>query len=258
MTAPDFTGITELAGDEASREQIDRLHRRYYWAGEYSRGKDVVELACGAGQGLGYFASIAKSVIGSDVSEPVLATAKKHYGSRIDLRCFGAEKIPLPDASADVLVMFEAIYYVPDIDAFIRESRRVLRPGGYLLIATANKDLFDFTPSPHSVAYYGVRELGDLLGKAGFAVKFYGDTPLETVPLWQRMLRPVKRFVTATGLMPKGKRMKGIMKRLVFGAMAPLPAEIGPGTSSAAPRPLPAGVPDLGHKVIFCEARRGP
>ena len=47
--ANDYLDVTELAGDDVTREQIERICHRYYWAGGYCRGKDVVEAACGAG-----------------------------------------------------------------------------------------------------------------------------------------------------------------------------------------------------------------
>jgi SAM-dependent methyltransferase len=253
----DFTGVTEMAGDPASKEQLQRLYTRYYWAEQRTRGGDVLEVGCGAGQGLGYLARSARSIVGADVSEPLLAAARSHYGSRVDLRCFHAEAIPFPDASFDSVLMFEAIYYLGDVTRFLREARRVLRPGGVLLLVTANKDLFDFTPSPHSVAYYGVRELSAMLTAAGFEAKFFGDTPIEAVSSWQRVLRPVKRFATVTGIMPKSKRMKALVKRIVFGPIQPFPAEVlpemPPGQALAS---LPFGVPDVRHKVIFVEARR--
>jgi SAM-dependent methyltransferase len=256
-SAPDFAGVTEMAGDPASKEQIVRLHSRYYWAEERTRGGDVLELGCGAGQGLGYLARTARRVVGSDVSETLVATASAHYGDRIEIRCFGAEQIPYPDGSFDSVLLFEAIYYVPDVSKFLREAHRVLRPKGRLLIVTANKDLFDFTPSPYSVAYYGVSELTEMLHGAGFNVSFFGNTPVDSVSSRQRLLRPLKRIATATGIMPKSKRMKALVKRFVFGAILPLPAEVVPGADvDLATTPLTAGVPDFRHKVLFVEARR--
>ena len=38
----DFTTVTEVAGEEVSGEQIERLAHRYYWAGEFCRGRDVL------------------------------------------------------------------------------------------------------------------------------------------------------------------------------------------------------------------------
>ena len=47
----DFTQVTELAGQMISEEQLLRMLNRYQWASAYVDGKDVLELACGAGQG---------------------------------------------------------------------------------------------------------------------------------------------------------------------------------------------------------------
>jgi SAM-dependent methyltransferase len=214
-------------------------------------------VACGAGQGLGYLASLAKRAEGGDISAAVLDRARRHYGDRVALRQFSAENLPYPDASFDVVLMFEAIYYLPDAARFATEARRVLRPGGYLLIVTANKDLFDFTPSPYSVRYYGTVELEELLNRAGFKVTLFGDTPIASVSARQRLLRPLKRLATAAGLMPKSKRIKTILKRIVFGPVRQLPPEVKAGIDSGPVlTPVPGGRPDTAHKVIYCEALR--
>ena len=43
----DYSTVTEIAGEDISQEQLERLYHRYYWAGNYCEGKDVVEVACG-------------------------------------------------------------------------------------------------------------------------------------------------------------------------------------------------------------------
>jgi hypothetical protein len=43
----DYVSVTEIAGDEVTQEQINRLCNRYYWACLHCSGKDVVEVACG-------------------------------------------------------------------------------------------------------------------------------------------------------------------------------------------------------------------
>lgn len=255
-TLVDFEGVTEVAGDSASEEQLQRMVRRYFWAGERIAGADVLEVACGAGQGLGYMARIARRVVGGDISSALVATARKHYGTRIEIHQFDAEALPFEDRSFDVVVIFEAIYYIRNINRFIGEVRRVLRPSGKLLIASANKDLFDFTPSPHSIAYYGVCELNQILQGAGFSVSFFGDTPLEEVSVMQRVLRPIKKVATATGLMPTSKLGKALIKRFVFGKMSPLPAEIEPAMDQGKqPSRISSDTKDTRHKVILVDAR---
>lgn len=253
----DYTDVTEISGDDVTQEQVLRVCQRYYWAGGYCHCKDVVELACGTGQGLGYIASLAKSFIAGDISTPIVEKARAHYGERIDIRLMDAQDTHLPSSSCDVVILFEAIYYLHDIERFLLECRRILREGGYLLIATANKDLYDFNPSPYSVAYYGVIELGDLLGRHGFICDFFGGTPVRACSLWQRMLRPVKKFAVRFSLIPHTMNAKKIMKRLVFGRLVPMPAEITAGLCNVGlPTKVVSGNADRTHKVIYCAARK--
>ena len=130
----DYVSVTEIAGDEVSQEQVDRLCNRYYWAGQYCKDKDVLEVACGTGQGLGYLSGIAKSLEAGDYSQDILKIARQHYGDRIILQQFDALEMPFPDNSKDVIILFEAIYYLPDAERFIQECTRILRADGRVLI----------------------------------------------------------------------------------------------------------------------------
>lgn len=252
----DFIALTELSGDDVSAEQVERIARRYYWAADYCKGKDVLEAGCGAGQGLGLLSRTAHSLTAGDYSQPVLDIAERHYGRRLNLRQFDAQAMPFAAASFDVVILFEALYYVPVATAFFRECQRVLRPGGRLLLATANKDLFDFTPSAHTYRYHGVVEFESELAALGFEVRCFGDTPVGAVSMRQRILRPVKMAASRLGLIPESMEAKKVLKRFVFGGLVPMPAEIDDRTATPAPpTPLLAGKPDIDHKVIFCVAR---
>lgn len=249
----DYLSVTELAGDDVTVEQVDRMCQRYYWAGKYCQGKDVLELGCGTGQGAGYLAGLASGFLAGDYSEKILEIARAHYGERIKFQQLDAQQLPFDNSSFDVVVLFEAIYYLPSAERFVTECRRVLRPGGRVLIATANKDLYDFNPSPHSHTYYGVPDLRDLFRRYGFTSTFFGNTPVDDLSCRQRMLRPVKKFVANSGLMPKTMAGKKMLKRLVFGSLVPMPAEIVPGmVPYVDPAPIPADRPDRKHKVLYC------
>lgn len=255
MTSPDFQTVSELAGEEISSEQLFRLCNRYYWAGQYCRDLEVLEVACGSGPGLGYLGTIASKVVAGDVSAEIVQRAKKHYGDRFDISVLDAVKTEFPDSSFDVVIIFEALYYVSDADQFVRECARLLRPGGTVLVSNANKDLFDFTASPYSKVYHGVVELGALFERHGFDCEFFGSTPVDGVNIRQRILRPVKALVASLGLMPKSMKSKRLLKRLVFGAPTLMPAEVEAGMAEveAVPR-LDPGRPDHRHKVIYCKA----
>jgi SAM-dependent methyltransferase len=249
----EFSEVTELAGTEISSEQLERMSHRYHWAAQYCSGKDVLEVGCGSGQGLGILHSVARSLTAGDYSSRILGIPRAHYGDRIELREFDAQSLPYAERSFDVIVLFEAIYYVPDARRFVAECRRVLRPGGVVLIATANKDLPDFNPSPLSYRYYGVVELKELFETAGFSVQLFGHLVVSEVSWRQRILSPLKKLAVSLGLMPKTMKGKKLLKRLVFGRLVEMPAELPVSREPFAwPAEIPSGVRDHRHKVIYC------
>ena len=253
----DFVDVTETAGDEVTQEQIERAARRYAWALPFCRDKHVLEIACGTGPGLGLLATQARRVFAGDISATMVEQVKRHYGNRVSVEKMDAQRLPFERKSLDVVIIFEALYYLPDPTTFAEECARVLRPGGVVLLSNANKDLFDFNPSPHSHLYHGVVELEKLFGSVGFRTVFWGDTPIGELSLRQRALRPIKKFVVALGLMPRSMAGKRMLKRLVFGKMDVFPAEL---SESMMPRlrltALKPGVPDRAHKVILCAATK--
>lgn len=254
-SATDFQGVTELAGEAVSEEQVLRMHHRYMWAATYCRDRDTVEAACGSGSGLGMVGRVARTLEAGDYSAPILERARSHYRDRFPLRQFDAQAMPFPDASKDAVILFEALYYLPDAPRFVADCRRVLRPGGVVLVATANKDLSDFNPSPHSYTYFGVKELTALFRAGGFSAECFGYLPIEAVSLRQKLLRPVKRLAVDLGLMPKTMAGKRLLKRLVFGRQRPMPNEIEEALHVYTPPvSLASDRPDRGHKVVYCVA----
>jgi ubiquinone/menaquinone biosynthesis C-methylase UbiE len=251
----EFSEVTELAGSQISVEQLERMSHRYHWATQYCKEKDVAEVACGSGPGLGLLSSVSRSVEAGDYSDKILEIARSHYGARIRLVQLDAQSLPYADASKDVIILFEALYYIPDVTRFASECRRVLRPRGCVLIATANKDLWDFNPSPLSHTYHGARELARLFAGAGFDAQVYGYMPVGKVSTRQRILRPLKRLAVNLGIMPKSLRWKLLLKRFVFGRLVRMPEELPASDYSfTQPTPLAADNPDQTHKVLYCRA----
>ena len=78
----DFSTVTETPEYRASQEQIQRLYNRYKFASEYCNKNDVLEMACGAGLGIGYIARVAKNVVGADIDDNNLDCAIKTYANR--------------------------------------------------------------------------------------------------------------------------------------------------------------------------------
>ena len=252
----DYSQVTELSGTRGSRAQLARMCQRYYFAGQFCEDKEVLEIACGAGQGLGYLARRARRVVGIDIDDRVLSLARSHYRSRIEIRQMDGQALGFADQSFDVVVHFEAIYYLPRPEQFALEVRRVLRPGGVLVLCSANKDLPDFNPSPFSHRYFGPPELVALLRPHRFAVECFGADAVGSLGFRGQALRTLKRAAVQLDLIPKTMKGKELLKRVVFGALVELPKEIPEGESVDLPKPVSADRPDREHRVLFAVARR--
>ncbi len=224
--AGDYTTVTEIPGIGAAREQMSMLYTRYKTAAAFCDGKDVLEVACGAGQGLGYLAAKAIRVIGGDYTEGLLRLACRHYGGRVPLVRLDAHFLPFQDRSFDVIILYEAIYYLAQPDQFLADSRRVLRDKGVVLICTVNKEWSDFNPSPFSRRYFSARELVDLLEGRGFSVELYGAFPALTRSAKDRLMSMIKRAAVRVHLIPKTMKGKEALKRLFFGRLTPIPPEV--------------------------------
>jgi SAM-dependent methyltransferase len=255
--ARDYVHVTEVSGDSVSSEQIERMFTRYSFARDYCGGKDVIELGCGSGQGLGYLGGVARRVIGGDYSRLLLSIASSHYKGRIPLVQLDAQALPLKDQSIDVAILFEAIYYLKHPQQFADECERVLRPGGIVLLCNPNKDLTDFNPSPHSYQYFSAFDFVELLTPLGFGVECFGDCEVDYDNPKQRVLSFVKKTMVRLDLMPKTMAGKKLFRRIVFGKLVQMPSEL---VQRKGVYQLPCSIdpsqPDSCHKVIFAVARK--
>jgi SAM-dependent methyltransferase len=257
---PRFEDLTETTGIPLSREGADMMYTRYHLAAELGRGKRVLELGCGEGQGFGLTAGVAASVVGGDYSAPLLQAARRHYGARVPLVRLSAERLPFRSAAFDVVLFFEASYYVPDMNRGFDEIVRVLAPGGSVLFANANPERPDFIRSPHSVHYHSADEFRAALTTRGLQVQVEGAFPVDAGAgdsgISSPFLRLARGVLEAFGLVPQTLRGRARLKRLVYGKLITVPPELGQGFGQVHPRqPVPLG-PARGPKVLYVTARK--
>jgi ubiquinone/menaquinone biosynthesis C-methylase UbiE len=105
-------------------------------------GREVLSLACGQGQDARLLARLGASVTGVDLSERMLAHARRHEaaaprgityvrGDAHDLSGFA-------DASFDGVACHMALMDIPRLSAAIRSVARVLRPGGWFVFSVVH------------------------------------------------------------------------------------------------------------------------
>src|SRR5271169_480072 len=138
-----------LPGIMAGEIELEHLHR-YKFAAQFSAKKVVLDIASGEGYGSALLSRSARRVYGVDISPEAIESAKEKYQQKnLKFLVGSATKIPLAKASIDVVVSFETIEHLADHEGMMREIKRVLRPGGTLVISSPDKLEFSDKPGAH-------------------------------------------------------------------------------------------------------------
>jgi SAM-dependent methyltransferase len=95
--------------------------------------RTLVDLGCGSGYWLPGYADEAAAVIGVE-PDPALVPLAAARDPRVTVLPGSAEHIPLQDATVDVVHARFAYFWPPRCEAGLAEVRRVLRPGGALVV----------------------------------------------------------------------------------------------------------------------------
>jgi SAM-dependent methyltransferase len=95
-------------------------------------GRDVLDVGCGTGYHLPYFAADARSVVGVEPHPPLAALAAQRISGMpsVSVREEGAAAIGVPDGSFDVAHARWAYFFGPGCEPGLAELDRVMRPGG--------------------------------------------------------------------------------------------------------------------------------
>ncbi len=135
--------------------------------------KCIVEVGCATG----YCASLLSNrypgaqVIAMDESATMIDYAKAQCDAPIDWVCAPLEPLPLADHSVDLLVSNVTVAWCNDIETTMTEWRRVLRPGGLLMMSGLGVDTLRECPPAALLAFsrMDMHDVGDILMRSGFA-----------------------------------------------------------------------------------------
>ncbi|MBI5656958.1 MAG: class I SAM-dependent methyltransferase [Geobacter sp.] len=147
--------------------------QRYEFAKEYAGGKDVADIACGAGYGSYILGDVARKVVGFDVSDDALSYAANNF-MRPNVTFWHVANIS--EYEFDVIISFETIEHMDenDGDMFLQKLHSSLKDDGVLLISTPinrNEIKYKVNVTKYHLREYDEFEFNQKLIKNGFCVK---------------------------------------------------------------------------------------
>lgn len=226
MKKNNYISVTELPGGGATEEQLSMAITRYSLAASLSENKSILELASGPGIGFGIMAQKASRVVGADIDPIQVRMGNDYYKERFQLIEASAEKTPFESQSFDVVLILEAIYYIENIQDFIKEVKRVLKPNGTFLVSYPNNEWVNFNPSPYTFKYFSINEMHHFLESNGFSTKTLLGFQHRTDTFSSKIIDFVRTIAVKLRLIPKSFALKDILKRVFFGKLKPIPNEL--------------------------------
>jgi ubiquinone/menaquinone biosynthesis C-methylase UbiE len=197
QTSPEFSAdlarLDFVLAERRDREAdfFDRLAGRWDTiAGDFANGQarqralahlvpqgfTVADLGCGTGYMTRALLGIVERVICVDRSEAMLEQARsglagRDDGVRLEFRRGEFEQLPLADGEVDGVVASMVLHHLPDLDAPLREMRRVLRPGGHAVILELMPHREDWVREALGDRHLGLDpvDLLSALSRAGFS-----------------------------------------------------------------------------------------
>jgi SAM-dependent methyltransferase len=134
-------------------------------------GATVLEAGCGEGYGADLLTGVADRVLGLDYDALTAVHVARHH-PRVGVARANLVALPVPDARLDAVVSLQVIEHLWDQGLFLRECRRVLRPGGRIMVSTPNRLTFspgrDTPLNPFHTRELAPDELAELVQDAAF------------------------------------------------------------------------------------------
>jgi malonyl-CoA O-methyltransferase len=185
------------------------------------------------GAGTGHAAAAIKrrfrraAVTAADIAEPMLQQARRHSRFWRPIRCVQADAraLPFPDASFDLVFSNLMLQWLAPPDAALAEVRRVLRPGGLLLLSSIGPETLQELRAAWAAADGGVHvnefidmhDLGGALGRASFMEPVLDvDRHLRHYPDPGALMRELKALGAHN---VDSRRARGLTGRQAFGRM---------------------------------------
>jgi len=166
--------------------------------------KRILDYGCGQGGASRIFVDAGYEVVGMDVSEVALKAARQKVPEATFSAVEVENNIPAEDASFDICYATELIEHLFDVQGYLREVHRILRPNGYLLLTTPyhgwvkNMLVVSFAFEKHfrahsgHIRFFSKKSITHYLVEAGFSVEDFQGIG-RCWPVWKTMFVKAKK-----------------------------------------------------------------
>ena len=107
------------------------------------KGKKALDVGCGNGYVLSRYAAAGGEVYGVDITSKAIELTEKRFqlaSLRGEFRIAEAEDLPFADQTFDCVTCMGVLHHVPDTERSLAEIRRVLKPGGQLIMMVYHRN----------------------------------------------------------------------------------------------------------------------
>ena len=191
----------------------------YYFVKPYADGR-VLEIGFGDGYGSSFLAGKAREVKAIDLFDKnVKAASSKYIKPNLEFSCMNATNLKWADHYFDLTISFQVIEHIPEalLPVYIREIKRVTRPGGTICLSTLNlkknrKPGKVYKKAPHHDREFEPSEFMDFLSPFFSKIDMYGLYPTSKHSFFERIKKagifsflpesidPVKAFYQKIGV----------------------------------------------------------
>src|SRR5580658_3504678 len=189
----------DLLAEAYTAENEDSLINAYYarpailaLAGDVA-GRRILDAGCGSGPLFAALRDRGAIVTGFDSSTGMLEQARRRLGDGADLQVAALGRpLPFPDGAFDDVIAALVLHYLEDWGAALAELRRVLKPGGRLLVSVEH-------PFAIALMHLEADREADYFATSNRTedYTFNGQTAL--LSLWDRPLHAMAGAFTAAG-----------------------------------------------------------
>ena len=162
----------------------------------------VLDIGCGTGVLLqrALDADTTRTAIGVDITVNMLRQAAERLPSTVPLVCASGDGVPFRDESVDLVVSTSALHYMRDPLSMLMEARRLLVPGGTVIVGDWCRDYWTMRALDRVLRWIDAAHVATLSGEA--LVRLMRTAGFQNVQVSRRRIDRFWGMMTATAQRP--------------------------------------------------------